>query len=240
MIVGDEVRRPDGDGNFPSREAVTIDPRDAFAPHVALPGDPRPVSGDRARSRWTRVGPGRMTILGAVLAGGQSRRFGGDKAAAVLAGATLLDRAISSLSAHVATVVVCGREVAGTACLADRPRHGLGPLGGLNAALHHAATQGLDGVLTTGCDMPIFPDELATALIGPGPAALRGQHLAGYWPAELAAALDRHLATAEDRSLFAWFRIARPREVALPGIAIPNINTRDDLAALAGRWPGER
>lgn len=167
-------------------------------------------------------------ILGAVLAGGRSRRFGSDKAMALLNGRTLLDHAMAALAPHVATVVICGRDGG----LADRPQADLGPLGGLNAALHHAAAQGFAGVLTTGCDMPVYPAELPAALIGAGAAVLEGQQLLGWWPAGLAPELDAHLAEENDRSIRGWLARVDARVVQMPGLVLPNINRPEDLAAL--------
>ena len=127
-----------------------------------------------------------MRLMGAVLAGGRSSRFGSDKAQAMLEGRSLLEHAVEALGHHVETVVVCGRQVEGMIGLADRPAADMGPLGGLNAALHHAMAEGYDAVLTTGCDVPAYPDGLAEALIGQGAAILQGQQLAGFWPASLA------------------------------------------------------
>ena len=53
-------------------------------------------------------------ILGAVLAGGQSTRFGSDKALAELDGSTLLTRAVDLLAGWCEHVVVVGREDART------------------------------------------------------------------------------------------------------------------------------
>lgn len=179
-----------------------------------------------------------MTILGAVLAGGRSRRFGSDKADALLGGRPLIDHAIASLAAHVDALVLCGRERAGVTCLADRPGGGEGPLAGLNAALHHAAARGHAHVLSIGCDMPLFPAAAAAALIGDGPAIIAGQHLLGYWPSALAPLLEAHLAAGEDRSVRGWLARVHPRVVMLPGPPLPNINTPADLAALAESWQG--
>jgi len=174
-----------------------------------------------------------MRILGAVLAGGRSSRFGSDKAQAMLEGARLLDHAVAAVAPFCARVVVCGRDDPRHATLADRPAPGLGPLGGLNAALHLAQADGFDGVLVTGCDMPRFPAELARALIGPQPAVLEGQHLAAWWPAALAPLLDAHLAQTDRYALRGWMDRARPRIVTMPGLDLPNINRPDDLAALS-------
>ena len=69
-------------------------------------------------------------ILGAVLAGGQSSRFGSDKAIAEFQGRTLLARAVDTLSGWCEHVVVIGRETAPAPTLPDWPGPGLGPLAG--------------------------------------------------------------------------------------------------------------
>lgn len=172
-------------------------------------------------------------FLGAVLAGGQSTRFGSDKAEALLEGRSLLDHALHALAPHVDEMVLCGRTVIGTTSLPDRPAPDLGPLGGINAALHHAREQGFDAVITTGCDMPFFPKALFDALMGNEAAVLEGQHLAGFWPVALAERLDQHLMQSSNRSLFAWFDQVAPRLVTMPDLVMPNINRVGDLEILA-------
>lgn len=174
-----------------------------------------------------------MRLLGAVLAGGRSTRFGSDKALARMAdGRIMLDHAVAALGAHVEEVVVCGRVADGNTGLADRPEPDMGPLGGLNAALHHAAAHGFDAVLTTGCDMPAYPADLAGALIGSGAAVLKGQPLTGFFPASLAAELDAHLAEDNNRSIMGWVDRIGARVVERPDIVLPNINRPQDLDAL--------
>lgn len=172
-----------------------------------------------------REGP----ILGAVLAGGRSSRFGSDKAMALLNGRTLLDHATAGLAPHVAEVVMCGRDGG----LADRPHADMGPLGGLNAALHHALHHGFVGVLTTGCDMPLYPAALPAALIGDGAAILHGQQLLGWWPATLATELDVHLGEENNRSIHGWLNRIGARVVDLSDLILPNINRPEDLAHLS-------
>jgi len=173
----------------------------------------------------------KANILGAVLAGGRSSRFGSDKAQAVVQGVSLLDHAIAALEPFCAEVVVVGHKHARKTTVADRPRPDMGPLGGLNGVLHYAAEHGFAGVLVTGCDMPRFPAELAEGLIGAQAAVLLRQHLAGWWPVSLAAVLDEHLATSSDRSLYGWIERVAPRFVTLPGLILPNINRPEDLNA---------
>lgn len=171
-----------------------------------------------------------MRLLGAVLAGGESRRFGSDKAAALLHGKPLIEHAIAALAAQTGAVIVCGRE--GGDWAPDRPGPGLGPLGGINAAIHAAAARGYDAVLTCGCDVPVLPPGLASRLRDAGPAAfLADMPVIGLWPAALAGALDAHLGITQDRSVRCWARLAGAVAVTLDTVP-PNVNTPQDLARL--------
>jgi molybdopterin-guanine dinucleotide biosynthesis protein A len=174
-------------------------------------------------------------LLGAVLAGGQSRRFGTDKALAELGDRPLIAHAVAALEPYVAAVVICGREYADHVALADRPAPGLGPLAGLAAALRHAAEHGFDAVLSIGCDMPVLPAALVEALFIVGaPVAVRALPICGLWRASDADRLDEHLADGDDRSMRGW--LAKCGGQWFDGdIALANINTPGDLAALIAR-----
>ena len=172
-------------------------------------------------------------ILGAVLAGGQSSRFGSDKALAELDGATLLARAVDSLSAWCEKVVVVGREEAPAPTLPDWPRPGMGPLGGIAAALHLARDEDFDAVLTLGVDTADLPDDLP-ALLAPGPAYLASQPVIGLWPVSAAAAVEAILRGTGKHSLRALAERTGARAVRLEREPA-NINTQADLAALRDR-----
>jgi molybdopterin-guanine dinucleotide biosynthesis protein A len=168
-------------------------------------------------------------ILGAVLAGGKATRFGSDKALAEAAGCSLLDRAVAQLAAQCDAVVVAGREEAPVPVLADRPRPGMGPLGGIAAALHHARDNGFAAVLTSGVDSPGLPGDLAERL-APPPAYLADQPVVGLWPVEAAETVDAILAGEGRHSLRALAEALGARAVTLD-TAPANINTPADLAA---------
>lgn len=168
-------------------------------------------------------------ILGAILAGGASRRFGSDKALALLDNRPLIDHVAAAVAGQVDALVVCGRTHKGLVALPDRPAPGLGPLGGLGAALAHGRQAGFAAVLSVGCDMPLLPPDLV-ALLSPGPGALENQWLVGLWPVTLADRLDAFV-TGKDRSLRGWAVVAGARLVTGP--ALPNINTPADLAGLS-------
>jgi molybdopterin-guanine dinucleotide biosynthesis protein A len=167
-----------------------------------------------------------MRILGAVLAGGRSSRFGSDKAAADWRGRTLADHAALAIGTHVDAIV----HVGGSDGVPDQPRAGLGPLGGIAGALHHAATHGYDSVLTIACDMPRLPADLIEALLRRAPAYCVDAPVLGHWPAVLGARLMAY-AEGEDRSVIRWARSvgALPIAAAEP---IANVNTPEDLATL--------
>lgn len=172
-----------------------------------------------------------MTILGVVLAGGESRRFGSDKAAAIWRGRPLIEHAIAALSRHVDAVAIAGRGWADVPTIVDWPSPGLGPLGGLNGALRFAAAQGHDHVLTIACDTPSLPADLLPILLDQtGAAAVAGAPVIGVWPVALAPTLDAWLRDNDDRSLRDWVAESGATLIAAP--AIVNINRPEDLATL--------
>lgn len=167
-------------------------------------------------------------ILGAVLAGGQSSRFGSDKALAVLHGETLLIRAIDMLSGWCEKVVVIGREEAPAPTLPDRPRAGLGPLGGIAAALYDARDEGYDLVLTCGVDSLDLPEDLPT-LLSPAPAYLADQPVVGLWPVTAIKAIEAILHGDGRHSMRQFAEAIGARAVTATQPSI-NINTPADLA----------
>lgn len=178
-----------------------------------------------------------MKILGAIIAGGRSRRFGSDKAEAHFRGLRLIDHVIAGMAPQVHSLVLCGRSMRGYPCLSDRPGEGLGPLGGLAAALHYARGRDFDGVLTSACDTPLVPSDLAVRLGGREPAYVLGQPLFGYWPSSLAVDLDEFVSYGHGRAMNDWALWTGARRVRLD-ISVPNINTMGDLADLRSAMAG--
>ncbi len=175
-------------------------------------------------------------ILGAVLAGGRSTRFGTDKALAELGGRTLLARAVDALAGQCEAVVVAGRQEAPAPTLPDWPRPDMGPLGGIAAALHHARDAGYDEVLTCSVDCVDLHDDLAMQL-RPAPAYCESQPVIGLWPASASAALDALLASDGRHSMRAFAEAIGARPVRFERIPA-NINTPADLSAAEERSHG--
>jgi len=172
-------------------------------------------------------------ILGAVLAGGQSARFGSDKALAEYRGHTLIAHAVDTLSGWCEHVIVCGRETAPAPTLPDWPRAGMGPLGGIAAALHHARDEDYEFVLTCGVDSVALPEDLPD-LLRPAPAFLGSQPVIGLWPVSAVEAIENILHGTGSHSLRRFAETIGAREVHSP-VDPANINTQADLAALERR-----
>lgn len=188
-------------------------------------------------------------VCGAILAGGQARRFGGrDKSQLLVEGRTILARQLETLQGLVDRIVLVGYH--GDAALpptvgvaADRVPDS-GPLGGLDAALTTA-----DGgpVLLLACDMPFvtrpFLSSLLRALDDADAVVPRTEH--GYHP--LCAVYGPSCLSAVRRRLDArQLRLRdlcgdlRVRVIEGPALArfgepshlLANVNTQADLDAL--------
>ena len=178
-------------------------------------------------------------MLGCVLAGGQSSRFGSDKALALLGQTTLLARAVGQLTPWCHKVVVVGRQTAPAPTLPDWPSPGMGPLAGVAAALRHAEKLGFNAVLTIGVDSVGLPGDLPERL-GPAPADLAEQPVIGLWAhrdqgvAGAARAVEAILAGPGRHSMRALAEALGARAVRIESHPA-NINTPEDLAEWANR-----
>ncbi|CAN5694821.1 hypothetical protein BH23GEM3_BH23GEM3_02310 [soil metagenome] len=117
-----------------------------------------PVSGSMAST----------SSLGAILAGGQSRRFGAPKALAEIGGAPIIARVRDALLGAAADVVLITGEPGLFAGL-DLPTRpdavaGAGALSGVHTALLHARGAGYGAVFCVACDMPFLSAPLLRRL----------------------------------------------------------------------------
>lgn len=172
-----------------------------------------------------------MRLLGALIAGGASRRFGSDKALTTIGGVSLIDHARGVLEAQVDELVLCGRPSHTMRWIVDRPAPGLGPLGGLSAALADARARGYDAVVTVPIDVFPLPLDIVDRLGTSGASVFATQHLIGLWPAHLGPRLDLHLSSGH-RSLRSWIEVSAGRTVDDTRLDLSNVNTRADLAAV--------
>lgn len=186
--------------------------------------------------------------LGAILAGGASRRFGSPKALATVDGRRIVDRVRDALAEAADEMVLVANEPAlfadlGISTRGDRVP-GLGPLAGVEAALRWASERGAAGVLCVSCDLPFLSAALlrevaarADAARAVVPESGRGiEPLCAWYPVGALGEVQR-LLTSEDRSLRALFAaietvrvpVDEVRRFGDPEILFFNVNTRDDL-----------
>ncbi|MFZ5590664.1 MAG: molybdenum cofactor guanylyltransferase [Bacillota bacterium] len=101
-----------------------------------------------------------QSITGVILAGGQSRRMGRNKATLTVQQQSLLEIMLNKLRSVFQHVVLSGSQAAAYHTglpVIDDFFPGCGPLAGIHAALKLCAGR---GVFVIGCDMPLVPAEL--------------------------------------------------------------------------------
>ena len=112
---------------------------------------------------------------------------------------------------------------------------GKGPLGGLHAALHHAADAGLDGVFLLACDLPLVDADVVGTLteiaghaaLAPSRGAAGIEPLCAVYSVDVLAAVE-HRMESDDLSLHALFREMDGHSVELGAGAFLNVNTPAD------------
>jgi molybdenum cofactor guanylyltransferase len=196
------------------------------------------------------------SVVGVVIAGGRSVRFGGEKAVAVLGGSPLLMWAVKRLQRTCSTVAVNARPNTEAAALAqaeglpvlhDAPGDAAGPLAGVKAGLSWAHALGARAVAVSPCDVPLLPDDLFTRLINAaaGGAALAEtsdgrQPLCAIWPVSALEKITAALAGGAHPPTWLVLESIGATPVHFQSSeAFTNINTRADLAAIAGRLERE-
>ena len=192
-------------------------------------------------------------VLGVVLCGGSSSRFGADKAVAQLGGRPLLELVVQRAGPQVDCLILNLNQPNEISSLDEFPvvrdldDARRGPLAGVLAALDWASRQlpGWRWIATFPVDSPFFPDDLvhrlADAAIPSGRPAIAtsgGQSHPTFalWPVECRTALGRFLVDDNKRSVAGFARFMEAQEVDYPIIPFDpffNINRPTDLALAA-------
>lgn len=186
-------------------------------------------------------------MVGVVIAGGRSVRFGGEKAVATLGGRPLLLWAAQRLARACHAVAINARpdtaadalaRAEGFTVLHDAAGDPDGPLSGVKAGLAWALERGATQLAVSPCDLPLAPDDLYARLRG---AAAEGaalaetaegrQPLCSIWPVRALPLLSAALAEGNHPPTWrmleelgaARLHMAEPERFA-------NLNTREDLA----------
>jgi molybdopterin-guanine dinucleotide biosynthesis protein A len=191
-----------------------------------------------------------MTILGAILAGGQARRLGGgDKALKDLGGKPLLAHAIERLAPQVSDIIINANgdparfDSFRQPVVADTVEGFAGPLAGVLAGMDWAAVNapGCDWIVTCATDAPFFPEDLVARLVA---AVAEGADMAcaetngrthpvfGLWPIRLREELRHALVDEEIRKVDRWTARYAMTAVEFPAEVVDpffNINRPEDL-----------
>lgn len=185
----------------------------------------------------------RRGVTGAVLAGGSSTRFGGDKFLHPFGPTTMGRRAVEVLAlAGVERVLVVSGNPTHDTAGADRvagAREGNGPLGALVDTL---GLLGVGTLVTLPCDVPYLgPSDVEALLDTCGDdvdvvlAESGGVHpTIGAWSVERCLVPLGNAYDAGERALHRAVSILRCVRVGLPAEHVRNVNTREDLAVERG------
>lgn len=189
------------------------------------------------------------SVVGVVIAGGRSLRFGGEKAVAHFAGKPLLLWAVERLArvcSHVAVNARPDTEAAaltlaqGLELLHDAPGDPDGPLSGVKAGLGWAQRLGASTLAVSPCDAPLLPDDLHLRLVaaaGTGAAmavTVEGrQPLCAAWPVSALPTVAAALADGAHPPTWRMLEAVGAVQVHFDcPQAFANLNTREDLQRL--------
>ena len=190
-------------------------------------------------------------ITGLILAGGRAQRMGGiDKGLIPFHGKPLIESAISRLKPQVSTILInANRSITkyahyGYPVLMDETPDFSGPLAGFSVGLKHCKTPYL---LTSPCDSPLLPDDLAQKMA----AELESNNLelvfassreddGKIWAQPVFCLMKSHLQDSLDTFLSKgdlkidrWFKELRSGTVVFENPqAFANVNTPEELAVL--------
>jgi len=191
-----------------------------------------------------------MIVVGLLLAGGRSSRFGSEKAVFELqSGLAMMDAPLNALRSACVRVAVSARVGGGAETrarrldlpiLVDDPAHPEGPLAGILAGLEWAAAVGADWLVTAPCDAPTVKDRLVKDLIAevikgaPAAVAVSGSNwepLLAAWPVRTA---RLHLTTLLHQGTHPSVKTVLAELGALPvtGHDGVNVNRPSDLTSL--------
>jgi molybdopterin-guanine dinucleotide biosynthesis protein A len=191
--------------------------------------------------------------LGAILAGGASRRFGAPKMLAHVGGVPIVERVASAVRAAGIEAVLIANDFDGFSQLGLRIRGdviaGAGALAGVHAAVAWAADEGRAGALCIACDLPFVPAPLLSRILRlavetgadavmPESEGRRGvEPLCAYYRASAVDRIASIIRTGERRvhaltTLLATARIplGEVRALGHPATMFLNVNTPTDHA----------
>ena len=180
-----------------------------------------------------------------ILAGGASRRFGSNKALALLAGKPMVQHVVERIKSQTAGPIAInansdyGLAGMGLTIVPDRKWSSEGPLAGIASALTWATELDATKVVTVALDLPLLPLDLISKLAETGRPSIAASGdqmhpVNGLWEVGQLDALEVYLQSGR-RSAHGW---AKQSEASVANFEIDangidpfwNVNTPDDLS----------
>lgn len=187
--------------------------------------------------------------FGAILAGGQSRRYGAPKALVTIGGTPIVERVRAALSYVCPDIILIANDqelYAGLGLpMRSDVRPGYGVLGGILTALLWAREEGRPGALAVACDMPFLSPGLLRRLleladgadvVAPESEGKRGvEPLCAWYGVGCIPAIEAELDRG-DRHIVGFFDDVRVRRLPLeevrafgdPDVLFLNVNTPEE------------
>jgi len=193
----------------------------------------------------------KQEILGAIIAGGVSSRYGSPKALARVGGMPIVERVLRALSAVTPDVVMIANsnEIARAVKLPWRSDTipGAGALGGIYTALLWAMERERSGILAVACDMPFLSVGLLEWILGvaaerdadvvapEGGGRREIEPLCAWYHVDCVPSIRDALQRGDHR-LISFHAAVRIRRIPIdtvstfgdPGVLFMNVNTRED------------
>jgi len=186
-------------------------------------------------------------ILGVVLAGGKSKRFGEDKSEVKLGDKTLLEHTLDKIKSKFNTIIIVSNTkiIKNYITIKDCIEGQLGPLVGALSAMKWIKKNNYsyNWIVTFPCDTPFFNisiidkfikvSKLNDSLLYFAKSAEKRHNIFGLWSVKLIETLEKDIIENNHRKVEKWANKIGVKTVNIPYDNIDpffNINTKDDLA----------
>ena len=186
-------------------------------------------------------------ILGVVLAGGKSKRFGEEKSKAKLNGKILLEYTLEKIKSKFKTIVIVSNNkiVEDYITIKDCIENQLGPLVGVLSAMKWIKknNHSYDWIATFPCDTPFFnislidkfieASKMEDSLLYFAKSEKKRHNIFGLWSLKLIETLENDIIENNHRKVEKWADKIGVKTINIPYKKIDpffNINTKEDLA----------
>tara|TARA_Y100000590_G_scaffold149614_1_gene171882 strand:+ start:1116 stop:1727 length:612 start_codon:yes stop_codon:yes gene_type:complete len=186
-------------------------------------------------------------ILGVVLAGGKSKRFGVDKSRIKLKGKTLIEHTLDKIKSKFNTIIIVSNNenYKGYTTIKDCIDGQLGPLAGVLSAMKWIKKNNYayNWIATFPCDTPFFNNSLINKFIEASnlndsllyfaKSAEKRHNIFGLWSLKLIEDLEKDIVENNYRKVENWANKIGVKTINISYNEIDpffNINTKEDLA----------